>query len=108
MWTPPVAQNSSKLRIKVQNKNQETNAEHLVIVDSRIAQYFSFSRFLFFFIYLCFFLIPIFHYLEEDWEKELEAELQDYEMVSEQKSTNSKSDNWEKEIEDILQEADLK
>lgn len=30
-------------------------------------------------------------------------------MVSEQKSTNSRSDNWEKEIEDILQEeADLK
>ncbi|CAG9855418.1 unnamed protein product [Phyllotreta striolata] len=46
---------------------------------------------------------------EEEWERELEAELQDYEMVSEQKSTNSKSDNWEQEIEDILQdETDLK
>ncbi|XP_056645294.1 synapse-associated protein of 47 kDa isoform X2 [Diorhabda carinulata] len=45
----------------------------------------------------------------EDWEKELEAELQDYEMVSEQKSTNSKSDNWEQEIDEMLQdETDLK
>lgn len=57
---------------------------------------------------LVLFPYPIFRYLEEDWEKELEAELQDYEMVSEQKSTNSRSDNWEKDIEDILQEADLK
>ncbi|XP_072402578.1 synapse-associated protein of 47 kDa isoform X2 [Diabrotica undecimpunctata] len=46
---------------------------------------------------------------EEEWEKELEAELQDYEMVSEQKSTNSKSDNWEQEIDEMLQdETDLK
>ncbi|KAJ8950324.1 hypothetical protein NQ318_021184 [Aromia moschata] len=46
---------------------------------------------------------------EEDWEKELEAELQDYEMISEQKSTNSKSDNWEQEIEDMLrEETDIK
>lgn len=67
---------------------------------------FSFAVFL---LYFYAFPHPIFRYLEEDWEKELEAELQDYEMVSEQKSTNSKSDNWEREIEDILQEeADLK
>ncbi|KAL3290265.1 hypothetical protein HHI36_023615 [Cryptolaemus montrouzieri] len=47
--------------------------------------------------------------LEEDWEKELEAELQEYEVVSEHKSTNSKNDNWEQEIDDLLQEgADLK
>ncbi|KAJ8979901.1 hypothetical protein NQ317_017524 [Molorchus minor] len=47
--------------------------------------------------------------VEEDWEKELEAELQDYEMISEQKPTNSKSDNWEQEIEEMLQEeTDLK
>ncbi|KAJ8918686.1 hypothetical protein NQ315_015006, partial [Exocentrus adspersus] len=45
---------------------------------------------------------------EEEWERELEAELQDYELVSEQKSTNSKSDNWEQEIEEMLQdETDL-
>lgn len=41
---------------------------------------------------------------EEEWERELEAELQDYELVSEQKSTNSKSDNWEQEIEEMLQD----
>ncbi|KAG5897404.1 hypothetical protein JTB14_013494 [Gonioctena quinquepunctata] len=44
---------------------------------------------------------------EEEWERELEAELQDYELVNEQKST--KSDNWEREIEEMLQEeTDLK
>ncbi|XP_025834405.1 synapse-associated protein 1 isoform X2 [Agrilus planipennis] len=41
---------------------------------------------------------------EEDWEKELEAELQDYEVVSENKSANSKNDNWEQEIEEMLEE----
>ncbi|CAH1153692.1 unnamed protein product [Phaedon cochleariae] len=46
---------------------------------------------------------------EEEWERELEAELQDYELVSEQKSTNLKSENWEQDIEEMLQEeADLK
>lgn len=48
---------------------------------------------------------PVFP-LEEEWEKELEAELQDYEVVGEQKA---KSDNWEKEMEEMLdEEADLK
>ncbi|CAH0561791.1 unnamed protein product [Brassicogethes aeneus] len=43
---------------------------------------------------------------EEDWERELEAELQDYELVSEHKANNP---NWEQEIEEILQEeTDLK
>lgn len=87
-----------------QNKNQETNAEHLVIATSRNAQLYLFHLLIYLFLWIFCFCA-----LEEDWEKELEAELQDYEMVSEQKSTNSKSDNWEKEIEDILQEeADLK
>ncbi|KAF2882886.1 hypothetical protein ILUMI_23272 [Ignelater luminosus] len=47
---------------------------------------------------------------EEEWEKELEAELQDYEVVSENKSLSSKNDsNWEKEIEEMLEEdTDLK
>ncbi|XP_066248281.1 synapse-associated protein of 47 kDa isoform X3 [Euwallacea similis] len=41
---------------------------------------------------------------EEDWEKELEAELQDYEMVS-----DTKDNNIDKEIEDMLnEETDLK
>lgn len=66
-------------------------------------------------LFICFIFIfayPLLSYccsLEEEWERELEEELQDYEMVSEQKSTNSKSDNWEQEIEEILQdETDLK
>lgn len=56
-----------------------------------------------------FFLIPLFH-LEEEWEKELEAELQDYEVVGEHKlSTATKNDNWEQEMEEMLEEdADLK
>ncbi|XP_019880360.1 synapse-associated protein of 47 kDa isoform X3 [Aethina tumida] len=46
---------------------------------------------------------------EEDWERELEAELQDYELVGDQKTGNPKNDNWEQEIEEILQEeTDLK
>ncbi|XP_019760480.1 synapse-associated protein of 47 kDa isoform X2 [Dendroctonus ponderosae] len=44
------------------------------------------------------------HLNEEDWEKELEAELQDYEMV-----TDSKDNNLDKDIEDMLnEETDLK
>lgn len=35
----------------------------------------------------------------EDWEKELVAELQDYEVVGEQKS--NKKDGWEQEMEEI-------
>ncbi|XP_044765643.1 synapse-associated protein of 47 kDa [Coccinella septempunctata] len=47
---------------------------------------------------------------EEDWEKELEAELQDYEVVSENnKLTFSKNDNWEQEVDELLQDGiDLK
>lgn len=46
---------------------------------------------------------------EEEWEKELEAELQDYEVVSEHKSSSSKNDNWEQDMDDILDdEEDLK
>lgn len=56
-----------------------------------------------------FFLIPFFH-IEEEWEKELEAELQDYEVVGEHKlSTTAKNDNWEQEMEEMLEEdTDLK
>lgn len=44
---------------------------------------------------------------EEEWERELEAELQDYEMISEQcKSSSSKTDNWEQEIDEMLEEDD--
>lgn len=51
---------------------------------------------------------PLFR-LEEEWEKELEAELQDYEVVGEQKTNSNKSDNWEQEIEEMLEDdADLK
>lgn len=50
---------------------------------------------------------PLFR-LEEEWEKELEAELQDYEVVGE-KTNSNKSDNWEQEIDDMLEDdADLK
>lgn len=53
-------------------------------------------------------LIPLFH-IEEEWEKELEAELQDYEVVGEHKFNPNKNENWEREIEEMLEnEADLK
>lgn len=46
---------------------------------------------------------------EEDWEKELEAELQDYEVVADNDSQNTHSSNWENQIEDMLDdETDLK
>ncbi|KAK3926214.1 Synapse-associated protein of 47 kDa, partial [Frankliniella fusca] len=46
---------------------------------------------------------------EEDWEKELEAELQDYEVVADNDGQNSHSNNWEHQIEDMLDdETDLK
>ncbi|XP_029459148.1 LOW QUALITY PROTEIN: synapse-associated protein 1 [Rhinatrema bivittatum] len=38
-----------------------------------------------------------------DWEKELQQELQDYEVVTE---SDRRDDNWDKEIEDMLQEND--
>lgn len=61
------------------------------------------------FILLAYPFLSYYYSLEEEWERELEAELQDYEMVNEQKSTNSKSDNWEQEIEEMLQDdTDLK
>lgn len=44
--------------------------------------------------------------LEEDsadWEKELQQELQEYEVVAE---AEKKDENWDKEIEEMLQEAD--
>lgn len=53
-------------------------------------------------------LFPLFH-IEEEWEKELEAELQDYEVVAEQKMNTNKNDNWEQDIEEMLEDdADLK
>lgn len=45
----------------------------------------------------------------EEWQRELDVELQDYETKFEGKTENSKSDNWEAEIDDILQnETDIK
>lgn len=40
--------------------------------------------------------------LEEtaDWEKELQQELQEYEVVTE---SEKRDDNWDKEIEEMLQ-----
>ncbi|XP_010884742.1 synapse-associated protein 1 isoform X2 [Esox lucius] len=38
-----------------------------------------------------------------DWEKELQAELQEYEVVTE---ADNKDDNWDKEIEEMLQSDD--
>lgn len=55
---------------------------------------------------------------EEEWEKELEAELQDYEVVADTSATsttntNNKLDNvrndfWDKDIDAMLDEGDLK
>lgn len=42
--------------------------------------------------------------IEEQWEKDLEAELQDYEVVND---GNDKV-NWEKDVEELLEEEDLK
>lgn len=42
-------------------------------------------------------------WIEDEWEKELEAELQDYEVVNEQK-TGPKSTNWEEEMDAMLKE----
>lgn len=41
-------------------------------------------------------------YLEEaaDWEKELQQELQEYEVVAE---SEKRDENWDKEIEEMLQ-----
>lgn len=45
------------------------------------------------------------HSIEEQWEKDLEAELQDYEVVNE---GNDRS-NWEKDVDELLDdETDLK
>lgn len=46
---------------------------------------------------------------EEEWEKELEAELQDYEVVADNDGQNTNSNNWENQIEEMLDdETDLK
>lgn len=42
--------------------------------------------------------------IEEQWEKDLETELQDYEVVDD---GNDKV-NWEKDVEELLEEKDLK
>lgn len=50
-------------------------------------------------------LCSIFNYISEQWEKELEAELKEYEVVAEKTS----DDKWEKECEDLLaDDIDLK
>lgn len=46
-------------------------------------------------------------FLEEQWEKDLEAELQDYELVND--GSNERNSNWEKDVDELLEdEADLK
>ncbi|XP_033210239.1 synapse-associated protein of 47 kDa isoform X2 [Belonocnema kinseyi] len=49
---------------------------------------------------------------EEDWERELEAELKDFEVVSGQEknqAANSGKDDWEEQMDDLLgEETDLK
>ncbi|XP_063242693.1 LOW QUALITY PROTEIN: synapse-associated protein 1 [Bacillus rossius redtenbacheri] len=44
---------------------------------------------------------------EDDWEKELEAELQDYEVVADGESGHQ-DPNWEHQIEELLDATDLK
>lgn len=49
----------------------------------------------------------MFVFLEEQWEKDLEAELQDYELVND--GSNERNSNWEKDVDELLEdEADLK
>ncbi|XP_050069556.1 synapse-associated protein of 47 kDa isoform X4 [Anopheles maculipalpis] len=44
---------------------------------------------------------------EEQWEKDLEAELQDYELVND--GSNERNSNWEKDVDELLEdETDLK
>lgn len=65
-----------------------------------------------FWLFFLFIITPLPHpwsifHLEEDWERELEAELQDYEVVVDHQQPN-KNDNWEQEIDDLLDDTDLK
>lgn len=53
---------------------------------------------MFYIIILCLLSLSLVFHIE-DWEKELVAELQDYEVVGEQKP--SKKDGWEQEMEEI-------
>lgn len=46
---------------------------------------------------------------EEQWEKELDAELQEYEVVNDGNPNPSNSnENWEKDIDDLLDNDNLK
>lgn len=47
--------------------------------------------------------------VDEHWEKELEAELQDFELVDEENHASgaaSSSADWEKDVEDLLGDCD--
>lgn len=44
------------------------------------------------------------HHTEEQWEKDLEAELQDYEVVNDAKQ--SSNNDWEKDVDDLLGDGD--
>lgn len=52
----------------------------------------------------CYCIVTYNFTIEEQWEKDLEAELQDYEVVND---GNDKV-NWEKDVEELLEEEDLK
>lgn len=50
---------------------------------------------------------PLIYLVDEHWEKELEAELQDFELVDDEHQARSggaasSSTDWEKDVEDLL------
>lgn len=44
---------------------------------------------------------------EDEWEKELEAELQDYEVVGEGNNAGPQDPNWEKQIHEMLDDDEV-
>lgn len=64
--------------------------------------------FLFFLTPVLCLLFPVISLKEEEWEKELEAELQDYEVVNDGNKIEVKNEFWDKDIDEMLDEGDLK